>query len=62
MEEYQRDTPYIQATQGLSITNACKYPVGAIKFLDYLNREETQQLIQWGVKGQHYEVDENGLF
>lgn len=62
IEEYQRDIPYIQATQGMSITTACKDPVGAIKFLDYIIREETQHLIQWGIKGVHYEVDENGLF
>jgi putative aldouronate transport system substrate-binding protein len=62
IEEYQRDVPYIQATQGLSITTACKDPVGAIKFLDYLIREETQHLVQWGVKGQHYEVDNKGHF
>jgi len=62
IEEYQRDIPYIQATQGMCITTACKDPVGAIKFLDYLVKEETQILIQWGIKGVHYEVDENGLF
>lgn len=62
VEEFQRDAPYIQATQGMAITTACKDPVGAIKFLDYLIREETQFLIQWGIKGVHYEVDENGHF
>lgn len=46
----------------MAITTACKDPVGAIKFLDYLIREETQFLIQWGIKGVHYEVDENGHF
>ncbi|HBL37100.1 MAG TPA: ABC transporter substrate-binding protein [Firmicutes bacterium] len=62
VEEYQRDIPYIQATQGMAITTACKDPVAAIKYLDYLIREETQHLIQWGIKGVHYEVDANGHF
>ena len=62
IEEYQHDIPYIQSTQGMAITKDCKDPVGAIKYLDYLIREETQRLIQWGIKGTHYEVDKNGHY
>lgn len=62
IEEHQRDIPYIQATQGIAITTACKDPVGAIKFLDYLIREDTQILIQWGIKDVHYKVDNEGHF
>ncbi|NMB39182.1 MAG: extracellular solute-binding protein [Firmicutes bacterium] len=62
VEEYQRDTPYIQSTQGMGITVSCKDPVGAIKYLDYLIKEDTQRLINWGIEGVHYEVDENGLY
>lgn len=62
VEEYQRDIPYIQSTQGMGITTACKDPVGAIKYLDYLIKEETQRLIQWGIEGEHYEVDKDGLY
>ncbi|MFP4017463.1 MAG: hypothetical protein ACLFUI_10575, partial [Halanaerobiales bacterium] len=60
VEERQRDTPYIQTTQGMGITTACEDPVAAIKYLDYL--VGNQNLIQWGVEGEHYEVDEDGLF
>ncbi len=62
VEERQRDIPYVQPTQGMGITINCKDPVGAIKFLDYLIREDTQRLLQWGIEGVHYEVDENGLY
>ena len=62
VEERQRDIPYVQPTQGMGITIACDDPVGAIKYLDYLIKEDTQRLIQWGIEGEHYEVDENGLY
>lgn len=46
--------------QGVGITTACKYPVEAIKFLDYLCSDEGQVLVQWGIEGVNYFVDENG--
>lgn len=60
VEEFMRDTPYIQTTQGMGITISCENPVAAIKYLDYLVGHQT--LIQWGIEGEHYEVDENGLY
>jgi len=60
VEEYMRDTPYIQQTQGMGITTACKDPVSVIKYWDYL--VANQMLIQWGVEGEHYEVDADGMY
>ncbi|MFW6035487.1 MAG: extracellular solute-binding protein [Halothermotrichaceae bacterium] len=60
VEEHMRDTPYIQSTQGTGITTACDDPVGAIKYLDYLVANE--QMIMWGIEGEHYEVDEDGKY
>lgn len=60
VEEFVRDTPYIQTTQGMGITTQCEDPVAAIKYLDYLVGH--QMLIQWGIEGEHYEVDENGKY
>ncbi|HLV09217.1 MAG TPA: extracellular solute-binding protein, partial [Halanaerobiales bacterium] len=60
VEEFMRDTPYIQYTQGMGITTNCDDPVAAIKYLDYLIAEQT--MIQWGIQGEHYEVDEDGLY
>ncbi|MEC9490671.1 MAG: extracellular solute-binding protein [Halanaerobiales bacterium] len=62
VEEHIRDKPYVQTTQGMGITTACEDPVAAIKYLDYLVSIKTQHLIQWGIKGKHYQVDENGMF
>ncbi len=41
---------------GIGITTACKDPVRVIKFLDYLASEEGQILVNWGIKGKHYDV------
>lgn len=45
---------------GVGISKDCEDPVAAIKFLDYLCSEEGQILINWGVEGINYELDENG--
>ncbi|WP_379162883.1 ABC transporter substrate-binding protein [Paenibacillus sp. sgz5001063] len=45
---------------GISITTACKDPVRAIKFLDWLASDEGQVLINWGIEGKHYTVNADG--
>lgn len=45
---------------GVGISKDCEDPVAAIKFLDYLCSEEGQILINWGVEGVNYQLDENG--
>jgi len=44
---------------GIGITVDAKDPVRTIKFLDYLASEEGQILVNWGIEGKHYTV-ENG--
>lgn len=46
--------------QGVGITTACKDPVAAIKFLDYLCSDEGQVLVNWGIEGINYQIDEEG--
>ncbi|MCZ8524007.1 MULTISPECIES: ABC transporter substrate-binding protein [Paenibacillus] len=53
-----QDTGYL-AGYGIGITKSAKDPVRAIKFLDYLASDEGQVLINWGIEGVHYKV-ENG--
>ncbi|MBW5447173.1 ABC transporter substrate-binding protein [Cohnella sp. CFH 77786] len=53
-----QDTGYM-AGPGISITKSAKDPVRLIKFLDYLASDEGQVLINWGIEGVHYKV-ENG--
>lgn len=45
---------------GVGITTACEDPVAAIKFLDYLCSDEGQVLVNWGIEGVNYFVDEEG--
>lgn len=46
------------AGYGIAITESCKDPVRAIKFLDWLASDEGQVLRNWGIKGKHYEVQD----
>ncbi len=62
VEEHVREKPYVQTTQGMGITVDAEDPVAAIKYLDYLVKEETQHLLQWGIEGEHYHVDEDGMY
>lgn len=46
---------------GVGISVDCKDPVAAIKFLDYICSDEGQVLVQWGIEGVNYQVDDNGV-
>lgn len=46
--------------QGVGITTACKDPVAAIKYLDFLCSDEGQVLVNWGIEGVNYFLDEQG--
>ena len=38
------------------ITSACKDPVSAVRFIDYMYSEEGSALVTWGIEGETYEV------
>lgn len=46
--------------QGVGITTSCKDPVAAIKFLDYICSDEGQVLVNWGIEGTNYQIDDEG--
>ncbi len=46
--------------QGVGITTACKDPVAAIKFMDYICSDEGQVLVNWGIQDVNYFIDEEG--
>ena len=50
----------IATAWGVGITKACKDPVRAIQFLDYLCSDEGQVLINWGIEGVNYTLDADG--
>ncbi|GJM68639.1 ABC transporter substrate-binding protein [Paenibacillus macerans] len=62
MSEKYKDTSFWPAGfdggYGIAISSKCKDPVAAIKFLDYLASEEGQILINWGIEGEDYIVQD----
>ncbi|MGN7455661.1 ABC transporter substrate-binding protein [Paenibacillus pasadenensis] len=56
------DPPSFVNNRGVGITTSAKDPVRIIEFFDNMLKEENQVLIQWGVKGEEYEVDDKGRF
>ena len=51
----------LQVGWGIGITKSCEDPVRAIKFLDYLCSDEGSVLHKWGIEGENYFLDENGM-
>ena len=45
---------------GWGISTQCKDPVTVMKFMDFLFTEEGSALMNWGIEGESYFVDENG--
>ncbi|WP_416147396.1 ABC transporter substrate-binding protein [Salipaludibacillus sp. HK11] len=48
------------AEWGIGITVDNPNPVRAIKFLDWMAKEESQILNNWGIEGEHYQYDDEG--
>ena len=45
---------------GFAVTTTCREPERFIQFVDYLCSDEGQILLNWGIEGQQYQV-ENGV-
>ncbi|NMO97222.1 ABC transporter substrate-binding protein [Paenibacillus lemnae] len=62
LDETTKDTAFQSAGYasgwGVGITTSCEDPVRAIKFLDYLASDEGQVLLNWGIEGEHYNVED----
>ena len=56
------DPPTFVNNRGVGITVSAKDPVRIIKYLDALCKEDNQKLVEWGIKGQTYEVNDKGRF
>ncbi|MGG1556079.1 ABC transporter substrate-binding protein [Paenibacillus ferrarius] len=42
------------------VNAAAKDPVAVIKYIDFLNKEDTVKALKWGLEGEHYKLDANG--
>ena len=56
------DPPTFVGGNGMGITTQCKDVERALEYIDYCLNEDVQKLLSWGIEGEHYHVDENGMF
>ncbi|WP_438347471.1 ABC transporter substrate-binding protein [Paenibacillus sp. FA6] len=60
--DWYRDRPPINLNNGYGISVDAKDPVRIIKLLDALLDEEWQKTLQWGIEGEDYLVDAEGMY
>lgn len=56
------EAPTFSGGNGMGITTACKDPERAIQYIDFMLSEDMQKLLQWGIEGVNYMVDDKGIF
>lgn len=61
-EPYYADRDVMNTNQGFGVSVSCKQPEVALRFLDVMLSEPWQKVLSWGIEGEDYEVDENGMF
>ena len=54
--------PVLNINMGMSISSSAENPELLLTFLDTLMEEEWQIILAWGIEGEDYYVDENGVF
>lgn len=52
----------LNVSSGLAVTTSCEDVEGALQFIDDLLSQEVHDLRFWGVEGEDYNVDEEGLY
>jgi putative aldouronate transport system substrate-binding protein len=62
IDPWYRDVPVMNIQQGMGISVDCAEPEMVLAFLEIMMDEYWQKLLFWGVEGEDYLVDENGLF
>ena len=45
---------------GYAISSSCKDPKRAFEFLDWIASDEAQILLNWGIEGTHYKINDEG--
>ncbi|MCL2323451.1 MAG: ABC transporter substrate-binding protein [Oscillospiraceae bacterium] len=68
MPVYDGATPYYQdravmnLQQGYGISKSCKNPEVVLQFLNVMMSEAWQKVFEWGIQGEDYMVDANGMY
>jgi len=61
-EQWYLTYPNINTNSGYAVTTSCKDPDRVLQVLDTLLDEKWQKILQWGIEGEDYHVDENGRY
>lgn len=61
-EPYYADRDVMNTNQGFGVSVSCKQPEVALRFLDLMLSEPWQKVLSWGIEGEDYLVDSNGMF
>ncbi len=62
VEPWYADRDVMNTNQGFGVSVSSKQPEKALKFLDVMLSEPWQKVLSWGIEGEDYEVDEDGVF
>jgi len=62
IEEHYLNGAVMNKDRGFGISTTCKYPERLVQMMDTLLSDEWQTILQWGIEGEDYTVDENGRY
>jgi putative aldouronate transport system substrate-binding protein len=62
VEPWYADRDVMNTNQGFGVSTTSEQPEKALKFLDIMLSEPWQKILSWGVEGEDYLVDEDGMF
>ena len=62
IEEHYMEKPVVNYGRGFMITTSCKDPARVLQLFDDMLDERWQKIFGWGIEGEDYLVDENGMF
>ena len=60
IEEHYLNGAVMNKDRGFGISTTCKYPERVVQMFETLLSDEWQILLQWGIEGEDYYIDENG--
>ena len=61
-EPYYADRPVMNTNQGFGVSVSSEQPEAALTFVDLMLSEPWQKVLSWGIEGEDYLVDAEGVF
>ena len=61
-EPYYADRPVMNTNQGFGVSVSSEQPEAALTFIDLMLSEPWQKVLSWGIEGEDYLVDAEGVF